>query len=96
MTWTVPLAVFAVAAPGAWAWYFTGSRRAATTAARQWRLIRGAALVAAGSGAVILVGGVVGFVVSGYDWWVLILLWAFGLLHLGLLGPMLRRVTARR
>ncbi len=34
----------------------------------------------------ILVLGVIGFVLTGYDWVVLALAWSVGLLHLGLLG----------
>ena len=69
------------------------SRRqlAATTAAQQRRVLHLAVAVSAGVGVVILVLGVVAFVLTGYNWMVLALLWSFGLLHLGLLARMLRR-----
>ena len=83
--------VVALAVPGVWAWYMPGRQLAATTAAQQRRVLHLAVAVSAGVGVVILVLGVVAFVLTGYNWMVLALLWSFGLLHLGLLARMLRR-----
>ena len=74
-----------------WAWYLSGRLLAATTEAEQWRLVRLAAVVSAAVGVAILAVGVAAFVLTGYDWLVLALLWSFGLLHLGLLGWRTRR-----
>jgi hypothetical protein len=92
MFWVALLVAFTLAAPGAGAWYISGRQLAATTDTQQRRLIRLTATVSAGIGVAILIAGVVLFVVTGYDWRVLIVLWAFGLLHLGLLRSILRRV----
>jgi hypothetical protein len=43
-----------------------GRQLAATTEAQQWRLARLAAIVPAGTGATILIAGVVMFVVTGH------------------------------
>jgi hypothetical protein len=48
-------------------------------------------MVSAGVGVTILALGVVAFVTTGHDWLVLALLWAFGVLHLGLLATTYRR-----
>jgi hypothetical protein len=84
--WAVLLVVAALAAPAVWAWYMSGRQLAATTETEQWRLVRLAAVVPAAVGVAILAVGVAAFVLTGYDWLVLALLWSFGLLHLGLLG----------
>jgi dipeptide/tripeptide permease len=89
--WAALLFAVALAAPGVWAWYMSRRQLAATTAAQQRRVLRLAVAVSAGVGVVILVMGVVCFVLTGYNWLVLALLWSFGLLHLGLLARMLRR-----
>jgi hypothetical protein len=89
--WAVLLLVVALAAPGVWAWYMSRRQLAATTAAQQRRVLHLAVAVSAGVGVVILVLGVVAFVLTGYNWMVLALLWSFGLLHLGLLAGMLSR-----
>jgi hypothetical protein len=90
--WAVLLLVVALAAPGVWAWDMSKRQLAATTAAQQRRVLHLAVAVSAGVGVVILVLGVVAFVLTGYNWMVLALLWSFGLLHLGLLARMLRRM----
>jgi hypothetical protein len=46
-------------------------------------------------GVPILTLGVAGFVLSGYNWLVLALVWAVGLLHLGLLARTFRRAQRR-
>lgn len=91
MIWVVLLLVLALATPGVWAWHVSRRQLAATTAAQQRRVLHLAVAVSAGAGVVILALGVVAFVLTGYDWMVLTLLWSFGLLHLGLLARMLRR-----
>lgn len=93
MTWAALLLAVGLAGPGVWAWYMSGRQLAATTAARQRRVHRLVVAVSAGVGVVILVLGVVAFVLTGYNWLVLALLWSFGLLHLGLLA---RTLTLRR
>lgn len=53
--------------------------------------------VSAGIGIAILAAGVVALVLAGYNWLVLVLTWAFVLLHLGLLartGRLRRRTQA--
>jgi len=52
-------------------------------------------MFSAGVGAAILVLGVVAFVLTGFNWAVLAVLWAFGLLHLGLLASRFRRLQQR-
>jgi hypothetical protein len=89
--WAVLLVVIALAVPGAWAWYLTGRQRAATTDAQRWPLVRHASMVSAGVGVAILALGVAAFVITGYDWLVLALLWAFGVPHRGLLAATYRR-----
>jgi hypothetical protein len=54
--------------------------------ARQRRLLRQVVAVSAGIGIAVLAAGVVALVLAGYNWLVLVLTWAFGLLHLGLLA----------
>ena len=80
--------MIALAASVAWAWYISRRELAATEGARRWRL---AACVSAGVGTAILALGVVAFVLTGYDWLVLALIWSFGLLHMGLLARTSRR-----
>jgi hypothetical protein len=89
--WAALLLVAALAVPGVWAWYISGRQLAATTQAGQWRVLRLGVVVSAGVGVAILVLGVAGFVLSGYDWVVLALVWSVGLLHLGLLAWGFRR-----
>lgn len=55
-----------------------------------------AARVPAGVGAAILILGVVAFVLTGYNWLVLALIWSFGLLHIGLLVRTFRRAQNRQ
>ena len=52
--------------------------------------------VPAGVGAAILILGVVAFVLTGYNWLVLALIWSFGLLHIGLLVRTFRRAQNRQ
>jgi len=96
MIWAALLLVIAFAAPGAWAWYFSSRFFAATSAARQWRVLRRGVFVSAGVGVLILAEGVAVFVGTGYNWLVLALVWACGLLHLGLLGRAFRGEKKKR
>jgi hypothetical protein len=74
----------------------SGRHLAATPEAEQWRVARLAVVVSAGVGVAILAVGVVALVLTGYDWLVLVPIWSFGLMHLGLLGWMFRRVQRSR
>lgn len=85
MAWVAVLLVLALAVPAVWAWYLHGRLLAATTEAQQWRVAGLALIVSAGVGVAILVMGVVAFVLTGYNWLVLAMVWLVGLLHLGLL-----------
>jgi hypothetical protein len=85
VVWAVPVLIATMAFQGVWAWYVTRRQLTATTVARQRRLLGQIVAVSAGIGVAILAAGVVGFVLAGYNWLVLALTWAFGLLHLGLL-----------
>jgi len=93
--WAALLLMVALAAPATWAWYISGRQLAATTEAGQWRVLRLAAVVSAGVGVVILTLGIVGFVLTGYNWLVLALVWSVGLLHLGLIARTFRRAQRR-
>lgn len=93
MIWAALLLVAALAAAAVWTWYMSGRQLAARTEAEQWRVARLALAVSAGVGVMILVLGVVFFVLTGYDWVVLAIIWSFGLCHLGVLAWALRRVT---
>ena len=95
MIWAALLLVAALAVPGVWAWYISGRQLAATTEAEQWRVLRLGVVVSAGVGVAILVLGVAGFVLTGYNWLVLALVWSVGLLHLGLLARTFRRAQRR-
>ena len=95
MIWAVLLLGAALAVPGVWAWYISGRQLAATTEAEQRRVLRLGVVVSAGVGVAILVLGVAGFVLTGYDWLVLALVWSVGLLHLGLLAWAFRRTRRR-
>jgi hypothetical protein len=89
--WAAVLLVIALVVVAVWAWYILGRHIPATTKAEQSRVLRLTATVSSGVGAAILVLGVVGFVLSGYDWLVLAPMWAFGLFHFCVLGLLLRR-----
>lgn len=86
MIWAPLVLVVGLAVVDVWAWYMSGRQLAARTEPQQWRLAPLAVRVSAGVGVTILAVGVVAFVLTGYDWGVLALVWAFGLLHLGLLA----------
>ena len=88
--WAALLLVIALAAPGAWAWHFSSRYFEATSEAQQWRVLHRAVFVSAGVGVAILAMGVVAFVGTRYNWLVLALVWAVGLLHLGLRGQAFR------
>jgi hypothetical protein len=47
--WAALLLMVALAAPAIWAWYISGRQLAATTEPQQWRVLRLAAVVSAGS-----------------------------------------------
>jgi hypothetical protein len=94
--WAVPiLLAMMVVFPGAWAWYVIRRQLAATSVPRQRRLLRQVIAVSAGIGVAILAAGVAAFVLSGYDWPILALTWAVGLLHLSLLARTVRRLGTR-
>jgi fatty acid desaturase len=93
--WAAVMLMIALVAPTAWAWYISRRELAAAHEAQRWRLVRSAARVSAAIGTVILALGVVAFVLTGYDWLVLALIWSFGLLHIGLLARTLRRAQNR-
>jgi hypothetical protein len=90
--WAVLMLMIALAVPAAWAWSFSRRMLGATDEAQRWRLIRRAGFTSAGVGAAILALGVVAFVLSGYNWLVLVPIWSFGLLHLGLVARTFRKV----
>jgi hypothetical protein len=94
--WALLMLVIALAAPAAFAWYISRRALAATEEPQLSRLVRRAARVSAGIGAAILMLGVVAFVLTGYDWVVLVPIWSFGLLHLGLLAGTFRRAQNRQ
>jgi hypothetical protein len=55
----------------------------------------GGARLSLGVGGAILILDVVAFVVTGYDWLVLVAIWTYGLLHAGLLVWVLHRARKR-
>jgi len=68
--------------------------RASRSEAEIWRLVRRAAVVSAAAGIAILAAGVLALVLAGHSWPVMGavgVLWACGLLHLGLLARTARR-----
>jgi energy-converting hydrogenase Eha subunit G len=89
--WAALILLVSLACAGAGAWYVARRDLAATNESQRLRLLRQAVSISSGVGVAILVAGVVAFVITGYDWLVLLLLWALGLLHLGLLGRSVRR-----
>jgi hypothetical protein len=93
--WAVLMLMIALVVPAAWAWSFSRRMLAATDEAQRWRLIHPAAFISAGVGAGILALGVVAFVLTGYSWLVLVPIWSFGLLHLGLAARTFRRAQDR-
>jgi hypothetical protein len=95
MIWAALLLVVALVTEAVWAWYMSSRQLAATTEAERWRVLRLAVVVSAGVGFVILALGVASFVLTGYDWVVLAVVWSVGLLHLGLLTWGLRRSRQR-
>jgi hypothetical protein len=95
MIWAALLLVTALAAPGAWAWHISSRFFAATSETQQRRVLRRAVSASAGVGVAILAAGVAVFVAADYNWLVLAVIWAFGLLHLGLVGLAFRRERKR-
>jgi hypothetical protein len=91
VAWAVLMLVIGLAAVGAWAWYFPHHLLAATSEAEKQGLLRQVASVSAGIGIAILIMGVIAFLVTGDNWLVLAVIWAFGLLHLARLSATLRR-----
>ena len=81
----------ALAMAGAWACYVTHRHLAAICDTQQRRLLLRAARLSLGVGGAILILGLVAFVVTGYDWLVLVAIWSVGLLHTGLLVRALHR-----
>lgn len=95
MIWAALVLVALLVAVGVCLWYVSGRQLAARTQAQQWQALRRGYMVSAAVGAAILALGVVAFVLTGYDWAALALIWAFGLLHLGLLIWQFRRAQRR-
>jgi hypothetical protein len=93
--WAALMLMVALAVPAAWAWNFSRRMLATTDEAQRGRLIRRSAFMSAGVGAAILALGVVAFVLTGYNWLVLVPIWSFGLLHLGLVARTFRRAQNR-
>jgi hypothetical protein len=93
--WAALMLMIALAVSAAGAWHFSRGVLAATEEAQRWRLIRRSACVSVGIGAAILALGVVAFVLTGYDWLVLVPIWSFGLLHTGLAARTFRRAQSR-
>ena len=65
------------------------------TEAQQRRRMRQAVAFSAGVGIAILAVGLVAFLITGYDWRILALTWAYGLFHLVLLFRITRRIKTR-
>ncbi len=93
--WAALTLMVALAMAGAWACYFTRRHLAAISDGRQRRLLLRGARLSLGVGGAILILGVVAFVVTGYDWLVLVAIWTYGLLHAGLLVWVLHRARKR-
>jgi cell division protein FtsW (lipid II flippase) len=93
--WGAVLLMVILVWSGAVGWYASRRQAAATTEDQRRRFSRQAVAFSAAVGVAILISGVVVFVVTGYNWLVLALVWAFGLLHLGLLAGSVRRVRKR-
>jgi Na+/melibiose symporter-like transporter len=62
---------------------------------QQRRLALRGARLSLGVGGAILLLGLFAFMVTGYDWLVLVAIWAYGLLHAGLLVWALHRTRNR-
>jgi hypothetical protein len=93
--WGALILIIVLVWSGLGAWYVSRRQAAATTEDQRRRLLRQAFAFSATAGVAILVSGVFAFVKAGYNWLVLALVWAFGLLHLGLLASSVRRVRKR-
>ena len=89
------MVVASLVAVGVCLWYVSGRQLAARTETQQWQALRRGYVVSAVVGGAILALGVVAFVLTGYDWAALALIWSFGLLHLGLLTWQFRRAQQR-
>jgi hypothetical protein len=90
--WGAVLLMVILAWSGGVGWYASRRQAAATTEDQRRRFLRQAVAFSGAVGAAILIIGVVVFIVTGYNWLSLALVWAFGLLHLGLLAASVRRV----
>ena len=95
MIWAALTLIVVLALAGAWACYFTRGHLAAVSDAQQRRLLLRGARQSLGVGGAILILGVVAFVVTGYNWLVLVAIWPYGLLHVGLLVWVLHRARKR-
>ena len=95
MIWAALVLIIGLAAAGTWAWFFSRRQLAVTSQAGQWRLLREGAWASAGVSVAILILGVVAFAVTGHNWFVLAVIWSFGLLRIGLLVTALRRAQKR-
>lgn len=95
MIWAALILVASLVAVGVCLWYVSGRQLAARTEAQQWQALGCGYMVSAVVGVAILALGLAAFVLTGYDWAALALLWSFGLLHLGLLTRQFRRTQQR-
>jgi len=93
--WAVPVMIIGLAAAEAWAWSFSRRQLVVTRQDRQRRVLREGAWASAGVSVAILILGVVAFAVTGHNWFVLAVIWSFGLLRIGLLVTTLRKAQKR-
>jgi hypothetical protein len=92
MIWAAVLPIFLLTFTGVSAWYVTSRQLAATTPDKQRRLARQVVAFSAAVGVGILIAGAVAFVLTGYRWPVLAVMWAYGLFHIGPLTRQVRRL----
>jgi hypothetical protein len=95
MLWAALVIMFALAAQGAGLWY-SSRLYLAGDQARQWQLFRLVTVASAGVGVAILVVGVIAFVRTGHNWFVLAAVWSYGLVYLVLLRLRFRRTQKIR
>jgi hypothetical protein len=98
MIWGALGLIILLAAQAAGSWYFARRIFTAKDEVQRRRLTRQVASFSLAVGCLILVLGLAGLVVLKFTfdgWLVLLLMWSFGLLHLGLLRSSLRRARWR-
>jgi hypothetical protein len=81
--WAALAMIAVVVLAAIWMWYALRQYLAGISVARQRRLMRWTTAASVGIGVVILVGGLVASVLTGY-WLILLPTWSFGLLHITL------------